>query len=83
MNRRGLELPSLVNWVSDTCVSSLTVINATINQLESKVLYINNNLLPEAICCCLQTFNVVASEEIVGETCVPSLIVSNTNYYQL
>ena len=26
----------------------------------------NNNLLPEAICCCLQMCNVVTSEVMVG-----------------
>ena len=37
-----------------------------------------NNLLPEAIYCCLQTCNVTASEEIVGERCVTSFIVINS-----
>ena len=59
--------------MSDTCVPSLIIIGTAINQLETK-----NNLLPEAICCCLQTCNVAASEEIVGERCVPSLIVINS-----
>ena len=40
-------------------------------------------LLPEAICCCLQTCNVAASEEIVGERCVPNLIVINSTINQL
>ena len=40
-----------------------------------------NNLL--AICCCLQTCNVAASEEIVDEICVPSLIVINSTINQL
>ena len=31
-------------------------------------IYTNNNLLPEAVCC-LQTCNVVASENIVGDMC--------------
>ena len=35
----------------------------------------NNNLLTEVICCCLQTCNVVASEVMLGDTCIPSLIV--------
>ena len=39
--------------LSYTCVSSLIVIDTTINQLETNV-SINNNVLPEAICCCLQ-----------------------------
>ena len=34
--------------------------------------------VPEAVCCCLQTCNVAASEEIVGERSVPSLIVINS-----
>ena len=37
-----------------------------------------NNLLPEAICCCLQTCNVTTSEKTVGERCVPNLIVINS-----
>ena len=37
--------------MSDT---SLIVIGTAINQLETKV-SLKNNLLPEAICCCLQT----------------------------
>ena len=68
--------------MGDTCVSSRTVIHATIKQLEYKVLLYNNNLLPEAICF-LQACNVVASEEIVGDTCVPSLSVINTTINQL
>ena len=40
-------------------------------------------MLPEAICCCLQTCNVAVSEEIVGERCVPNLIVINSNINQL
>ena len=40
-------------------------------------------MLPEAICCCLQTCNVAASEEIVGERCVPSLIVINSTINKL
>ena len=44
----------------------------------------NSNLLPEAICCCLQALcNVVASEVMVGDTCIPSLIVINTTINQL
>ena len=40
-------------------------------------------MLPEAICCCLQTCNVAASEKIVGERCVPSLIDINSAINQL
>ena len=40
-------------------------------------------MLPEATCCCLQTCNVAASKEIVGERCVPSLIVINSTINQL
>ena len=43
----------------------------------------NNNLLPEAICCCLQGLNVATSEVMVGDTCVPSLIVIGTAINQL
>ena len=42
-----------------------------------------DNLLPEAICCCLQACNVAASEEIVGERWVPSLIFINSTINQL
>ena len=42
--------------MGDTCVPSLIVTK--------------NNLLPEATSCCLQTCNVAASKEIVGERCV-------------
>ena len=51
--------------VSDTSVTNLIVIGHAINQLETKV-------LQKTICCCLQTCNVVVSEEIVGERCVQS-----------
>ena len=56
--------------MSDTCVPSLIIICTAINQLETK-----NNLLHEAICCCLQTCNVLVSEVMVGETCKLSLVV--------
>ena len=42
-----------------------------------------NNLLPEAICCCLQTCNVAASVETVRERCVPSLTVINSTINKL
>ena len=42
-----------------------------------------NNLLPEVICCCLQTCNVAVLEELVGERCVPNLIVINSTINQL
>ena len=54
----------------------------TVNKSESKV-SLNNNSLPEAICCCLQTCNVAASEEIMGERCVPSHSVINSTINQL
>ena len=66
----------------DTCVPSLIIIGTAINQLETRVSQ-KNNLLPEAICCCLQTCNVATSEEIVGERCVPNLIVMNSTINQL
>ena len=53
--------------MSDTCVPSLIVIGTAINQLETK--YHKNNFLPEAICCCLQTCNVIESKVMVGNTC--------------
>ena len=40
-------------------------------------------LIPEAIYYCLQACNVAASEEIVGERCVPSLIVIYSTINQL
>ena len=43
--------------MSDTLVPSLIVIGTVINQLETKI-SLKNNLLPEAICCCLQTYNI-------------------------
>ena len=39
--------------------------------------------MPEAICCCLQTCNVLALEEIVGKRYVLSLIVINTTFNKL
>ena len=42
--------------MGDTRVPSFIVFVTAINQLETK-----KNLLPEAICCFLQTFNVAAS----------------------
>ena len=72
---------SIRSIVGDTCIPSLFVINNIINQLETNIfLYY---LLPEAICCCLQTCNVAASEKIVGERWVPSLIVINSTIKQL
>ena len=64
--------------MSDMCVPSLIVIGTAINLSITK-----NNLLPEAIYCCLQTCNVAASEEIVGERCVTSVIVINSTINQL
>ena len=40
-------------------------------------------MLPEVICCCLQTCNVALSEEIVDELCVPSLIVISSTINKL
>ena len=40
-------------------------------------------LLPEAICCCLQRCNIVASEVMVGGTCISILIVMSTTINQL
>ena len=59
--------------MSDTCVPNLIVICTAINQLETKV-SLKNNLLPEAICCCLQTCNVAASEEIVYQVLLSSIV---------
>ena len=66
----------------DTCIPSLIVINTTINQLETNT-YILIIILSEAICCCLQTCNVAASEKIMGERCAPSLIVINSTIKSL
>ena len=69
--------------VSSTCVSNLIVINNTINQIETNVrISLNKNVLPEAICCYLQTCKNVASD-LMGGTCVPSLIVIGTTIKQL
>ena len=68
--------------MGERCVPSLIVINSTVNKSVSKV-SLNNNSLPEAICCCLQTCNVAASEEIMGERCVPSHSVINSTINQL
>ena len=72
--------------MSDTCVPSLIVIGTAINQLETKVSL-------KTICCLrlfvvvykhvIYIYNVAASEEIVGERCVPSLIVINSTINQL
>ena len=67
--------------MSDTCVPSLIVIGTDINQLETKV-SLKNNLLPEAICCCLQTCNVLESKVMVGNTCTISLVVIGTTVKQ-
>ena len=50
--------------MGDTCVPSLIAIGTAINQYITK-----HNLLPEAICCCLQTCNVLASLVMVGDAC--------------
>ena len=70
--------------MSDTRVPSLIVIGTAINKLETKV-SLKKHLLLEAIkfCCCLQTCNVAASEEIVGDRYVRSLIVINSIINQL
>ena len=64
--------------MSDTCVPSLIVINSAINQLEIT----KNNLMPEAICCCLQTCNVLESKVMVANTCILSLVVIGTTVNQ-
>ena len=60
--------------MSDTCVPSLIVIGTAINQLQTKV-SLKNNLMPEAICCCLQTCNVLESKVMVANTCILILVV--------
>ena len=62
--------------MGDTRVPSLIAIGTAINQLETKVSL--NNLLPEAICCCLQTCNVLESKVMVGNTCTLSFVVIGT-----
>ena len=49
----------------------MTCIWSAINQLETYV-------SPTTICCCLQTCTVVTSEEMVADTCVPSVTVIDT-----
>ena len=41
--------------MGDTCTLSFTVIGTTVNQFEFYIIITNSTLLPEAICCCLQT----------------------------
>ena len=65
--------------MSDTCVPSLIVIGIAINQLETIT---KNNLLPEAICCCLQTSNVLESNVMVGNICTLSLVVIDNTVNQ-
>ena len=67
--------------MSDTCVPSLIVIGTAINQLQTKV-SLKNNLMPEAICCCLQTCNVLESKVMVANTCILSLVVISTTINQ-
>ena len=67
--------------MSDTCVPSLIFIGTAINQLETKV-SLKNNLMPEAICCCLQTCNVLESKVMVANTCILSLVVIGTTVNQ-
>ena len=67
--------------MGNKCVQSSIVINTTINQLDSGI--IKNNLLPEAICCCLYKYNVVASEVMVADTCSPNLAVIDITIKQL
>ena len=62
---------------SDTCVPSLIVIGTDINQLQTKV-SLKTNLLSEAICCCLQTYNVLESKVMEGNTCTLSVVVIGT-----
>ena len=63
--------------VGDTCVPSLIVIDNAINQLETKV-SLKNNVLPEAICCCLQICNIFVAEVMMGDTCTPCLVIGTT-----
>ena len=67
--------------MSDTSVPSLIVIGTAINLLETKV-SLKNNLLPEAISCCLQTCNVLESKVMVGNTCTLILVVIGTTVNQ-
>ena len=67
--------------MSDTCVPSLIVIRTAINQLET-ISITKNNLMPEAICCCLQTCNVLESKVMVANTCILSLVVIGTTVNQ-
>ena len=61
--------------MTDVYQVSLIVIGTAINQLETKVSL--KTICCLRLFCCLQTCNVAASEEIVGERCVPSVIVIN------
>ena len=68
--------------MSDTCIPSLIVIGTAINQLQTKVYITKNNLMTEAICCCLQTCNVLESKVMVANTCILSLVVIGTTVNQ-
>ena len=60
--------------MADKYIPCITVIHTIINQLEYKVSLITTYLLPEAICCCLQTLNVVASEVTVADKYIPCTV---------
>ena len=59
------------------------LLSSTLQLTSYSLNYHIKNSLPEVTCCCLQICNVAASEEIVGDTCIPSLIVINTTINQL
>ena len=60
--------------MDERCVPSLIVINSTINKLESKVSRITTRCLRLFVV----VYRVVASEVMVSDTHVPSLIVIGT-----
>ena len=60
-----------------TCEPSLTVIDTTIKWLDTNITNINS--LPKVISWYLRGYDTVASEVMVGNTCVSCCFVIKTN----
>ena len=69
--------------MADTCLPIVTVINTTINRLETNVSLITICCLRLLIVVYKYVSNVVASEVMVGDTCILCLVVIGTTIYQL
>ena len=76
-----------MSFMSESCLHFLFI--QFLYSFSNSLIFLNllyslfSFLLLEAICCCSQTCNVVASEVMVANTCVPSLIVIDTTIKQL